>query len=229
MRACGATGGAVAPRPSPTTTRRRRTRTGVRSLLRPAPRTRRPSARGGHRTVGGRSVLHGHRRTVRLRPRHRCRAGSPVEPHHAERAERPPAHRRAHVRHRRDPPPRRHRGVVRPGPHRAASPGTGRARRYRRRARAHRGRPASDRRATDRRARRTTHAGTGPRPVGAAPSPPAPRQADSGVPTVRAPVTIEVEQGDTLGRPASMLASARRGPAGITTRVGGLAVIRDGQ
>ncbi|MFD4831439.1 PhzF family phenazine biosynthesis protein [Streptomyces uncialis] len=42
-------------------------------------------------------------------------------------------------------------------------------------------------------------------------------------------VTIEVEQGDTLGRPASVLASARRGPAGITTRVGGLAVVRDGQ
>jgi trans-2,3-dihydro-3-hydroxyanthranilate isomerase len=35
-------------------------------------------------------------------------------------------------------------------------------------------------------------------------------------------------RGDTLGRPASVLASARRGPAGITTRVGGLAVIRDG-
>lgn len=41
-------------------------------------------------------------------------------------------------------------------------------------------------------------------------------------------VAIEVEQGDTLGRPASVLASARRGPAGITTRVGGLAVVRDG-
>ncbi|MFE6775406.1 PhzF family phenazine biosynthesis protein [Streptomyces sp. NPDC057702] len=41
-------------------------------------------------------------------------------------------------------------------------------------------------------------------------------------------VAIEVEQGDSLGRPASVLASARRGPAGITTRVGGLAVIRDG-
>ncbi|WP_232050283.1 PhzF family phenazine biosynthesis protein [Actinoplanes sp. OR16] len=40
-------------------------------------------------------------------------------------------------------------------------------------------------------------------------------------------VAIEVEQGDALGRPASVLASARRGPAGITTRVGGLAVIRD--
>lgn len=36
------------------------------------------------------------------------------------------------------------------------SPGTGRARRDRPRARAHRGRPASDRRATHRRARRTT-------------------------------------------------------------------------
>ncbi|MFI5940653.1 PhzF family phenazine biosynthesis protein [Streptomyces uncialis] len=83
--------------------------------------------------------------------------------------------------------------------------------------------------ATDRRARHSTHAGTGPRPVGAAPSPPAPRQADSGVPAVQAPVTIEVEQGDTLGRPASVLAPARRGPAGITTRVGGLAVVRDGQ
>ncbi|WP_435243312.1 PhzF family phenazine biosynthesis protein [Streptomyces cucumeris] len=41
-------------------------------------------------------------------------------------------------------------------------------------------------------------------------------------------VAIEVEQGDTLGRPASVLASARRGPAGITTRVGGFAVVRDG-
>ncbi|MER5781180.1 PhzF family phenazine biosynthesis isomerase [Streptomyces mobaraensis] len=41
-------------------------------------------------------------------------------------------------------------------------------------------------------------------------------------------VAIEVEQGDSLGRPASVLASARRGPAGITTRVGGLAVVRDG-
>ncbi|THA44502.1 PhzF family phenazine biosynthesis protein [Streptomyces sp. A1136] len=41
-------------------------------------------------------------------------------------------------------------------------------------------------------------------------------------------VAIEVEQGDTLGRPASVLASARRGPAGITTRVGGGAVVRDG-
>ncbi len=41
-------------------------------------------------------------------------------------------------------------------------------------------------------------------------------------------VAIEVEQGDTLGRAASVLASARRGPAGITTRVGGLAVVRDG-
>ncbi|WP_241837885.1 PhzF family phenazine biosynthesis protein [Streptomyces sp. CB03234] len=41
-------------------------------------------------------------------------------------------------------------------------------------------------------------------------------------------VAIEVEQGDTLGRPASVLASARRGPAGITTRVGGSAVVRDG-
>jgi PhzF family phenazine biosynthesis protein len=41
-------------------------------------------------------------------------------------------------------------------------------------------------------------------------------------------VAIEAEQGDTLGRPASVLASARRGPAGITTRVGGLAVVRDG-
>ncbi len=40
-------------------------------------------------------------------------------------------------------------------------------------------------------------------------------------------VAIEVEQGDSLGRPASVLASARRGPAGITTRVGGLAVVRD--
>ncbi|WP_207122697.1 PhzF family phenazine biosynthesis protein [Actinocatenispora comari] len=40
-------------------------------------------------------------------------------------------------------------------------------------------------------------------------------------------VAIEVEQGDSLGRPASVLASARRGPEGITTRVGGLAVIRD--
>jgi hypothetical protein len=37
-----------------------------------------------------------------------------------------------------------------------------------------------------------------------------------------------VEQGDNLGRPASVLASARRGPAGTTTRVGGLAVVRDG-
>ena len=45
----------AAPRPSPTTTRRRRTRTGVRSLLRPAPRTRRSPARGGRRTVAGRS------------------------------------------------------------------------------------------------------------------------------------------------------------------------------
>lgn len=41
-------------------------------------------------------------------------------------------------------------------------------------------------------------------------------------------VAIEVEQGDTLGRPARVLASARRGPAGITTRVGELAVVRDG-
>ena len=41
-------------------------------------------------------------------------------------------------------------------------------------------------------------------------------------------IAIEVEQGDTLGRPSSVLASARRGPAGITTRVGGLAVVRDG-
>jgi predicted PhzF superfamily epimerase YddE/YHI9 len=41
-------------------------------------------------------------------------------------------------------------------------------------------------------------------------------------------VVIEVEQGDTLGRPAGVLASARRGPAGITTRVGGLAVVRNG-
>ena len=38
-------------------------------------------------------------------------------------------------------------------------------------------------------------------------------------------VAIEVEQGDTLGRPASVFASARRGPAGITTRVGGIAVV----
>ncbi|EMF02480.1 PhzF family phenazine biosynthesis protein [Streptomyces mobaraensis NBRC 13819 = DSM 40847] len=42
-------------------------------------------------------------------------------------------------------------------------------------------------------------------------------------------VAIEVEQGDALGRPASVLASARRGPTGITTRVGGLAVVRDGR
>ncbi len=42
-------------------------------------------------------------------------------------------------------------------------------------------------------------------------------------------VAIEVEQGDTLGRPASVLASARREPAGIATRVGGLAVLRDGR
>ncbi|MEU3461159.1 PhzF family phenazine biosynthesis isomerase [Streptomyces sp. NPDC006733] len=40
-------------------------------------------------------------------------------------------------------------------------------------------------------------------------------------------IAIEVEQGDTLGRPSSVLASARRGPAGITTRVGGLAMVRD--
>jgi predicted PhzF superfamily epimerase YddE/YHI9 len=39
-------------------------------------------------------------------------------------------------------------------------------------------------------------------------------------------IAIEVEQGDALGRPAAVLASARRGPAGITTRVGGLAVVR---
>ncbi|MFI7430766.1 PhzF family phenazine biosynthesis protein [Micromonospora sp. NPDC049836] len=39
-------------------------------------------------------------------------------------------------------------------------------------------------------------------------------------------IAIEVEQGDTLNRPASVLASARHGPAGITTRVGGLAVVR---
>ncbi|MEV4350404.1 PhzF family phenazine biosynthesis isomerase [Actinoplanes sp. NPDC049596] len=39
-------------------------------------------------------------------------------------------------------------------------------------------------------------------------------------------IAIEVEQGDALGRPASVLASARRRPAGITTRVGGLAVVR---
>ncbi|HEY8986591.1 MAG TPA: PhzF family phenazine biosynthesis isomerase [Streptomyces sp.] len=42
-------------------------------------------------------------------------------------------------------------------------------------------------------------------------------------------VTIEVEQGDTLGRPSSVLASARRGPTGITTWVGGVAVVRDGR
>ncbi|GIL25062.1 hypothetical protein NUM_03170 [Actinocatenispora comari] len=55
MRACDATVEAAALRPSPTTTRRPRTRTGVRSLLRPAPRTRPSSARGGHRTAAGRS------------------------------------------------------------------------------------------------------------------------------------------------------------------------------
>jgi hypothetical protein len=37
---------------------------------------------------------------------------------------------------------------------------------------------------------------------------------------------IEVEPGDTLSRPATVLASARPGPAGITARIGGLAVIR---
>ncbi|MFF0268011.1 PhzF family phenazine biosynthesis protein [Kribbella sp. NPDC004536] len=42
-------------------------------------------------------------------------------------------------------------------------------------------------------------------------------------------IAIEVEQGDTLGRPSSVLASARGGPAGITTRVGGLAVVCSGQ
>ncbi|WP_409180359.1 PhzF family phenazine biosynthesis protein [Amycolatopsis sp. VS8301801F10] len=42
-------------------------------------------------------------------------------------------------------------------------------------------------------------------------------------------IAIEVEQGDSLGRPASVLASARRGPEGITTRVGGLAVLREGR
>lgn len=41
-------------------------------------------------------------------------------------------------------------------------------------------------------------------------------------------VSIEVEQGDALGCPATVLASARRGPTGITTRVGGLAVLRNG-
>jgi PhzF family phenazine biosynthesis protein len=41
-------------------------------------------------------------------------------------------------------------------------------------------------------------------------------------------IAIEVEQGDTLDRPASVLASARHGPAGITTRVGGLAVVHNG-
>ncbi|MCY1143239.1 PhzF family phenazine biosynthesis isomerase [Actinoplanes sp. Pm04-4] len=41
-------------------------------------------------------------------------------------------------------------------------------------------------------------------------------------------VEIEVEQGDTFGRPASVLASAQREPAGIRSRVGGLAVVRHG-
>lgn len=167
----------------------------------------RPGADAGRWLAG--PVLHRHRRTVRLRPRHRCRAGRPVDPHRAGRAERPPTHRRAHVRHRRDPPPRQHRGVVRPGPRRAASPGTGRARHDRRRARAHRGRSASDRRATDRRARRTTHAGTGPRPVGAAPSLPTPRQADSGVPAVRAPRLFRVRTAG--GRPTGCGADVRAG------------------
>ncbi len=76
-------------------------------------------------------------------------------------------------------------------------------------ARAHRGRPASDRRATDRRARRTTHAGTGSRPVGAAPSPPTPRQADSGVPAVRAPRLFRVRTAG--GRPTGCGADVRAG------------------
>ncbi|WP_040808310.1 PhzF family phenazine biosynthesis protein [Nocardia concava] len=41
-------------------------------------------------------------------------------------------------------------------------------------------------------------------------------------------LAIEVEQGDTLGHPATVLASARRTPTGITTRIGGLAVVRNG-
>jgi hypothetical protein len=77
MPACGATARAVAARPSPTTTQRRRTRTG---------------ADAGRWPAG--PVLHRRRRTARLRPRHRCRSGRPVDPHRARRAERPPAHRR---------------------------------------------------------------------------------------------------------------------------------------
>ncbi|APY84792.1 hypothetical protein A7J05_02615 [Streptomyces alfalfae] len=41
-------------------------------------------------------------------------------------------------------------------------------------------------------------------------------------------VAIEVERGGRLGRPVCVLASVRGGPGGITTRVGGLAVVRDG-
>jgi PhzF family phenazine biosynthesis protein len=37
---------------------------------------------------------------------------------------------------------------------------------------------------------------------------------------------LRVDQGDALGCPSTVLASARRGPAGIRVRVGGLAVIR---
>ncbi|GAB0108681.1 hypothetical protein JMUB6875_77170 [Nocardia sp. JMUB6875] len=40
-------------------------------------------------------------------------------------------------------------------------------------------------------------------------------------------LSIEVNQGDPLGHPSTVLASARRTPAGITTRVGGLAVVRN--
>ncbi|WEV30049.1 PhzF family phenazine biosynthesis protein [Streptomyces sp. 71268] len=42
-------------------------------------------------------------------------------------------------------------------------------------------------------------------------------------------VAIEVKRGDTLGRPASVLASARRKPVGVTARVGGSAMVRDGR
>jgi len=44
--------------------------------------------------------------------------------------------------------------------------------------------------------------------------------------TTTGAASVEVEQGDALGRPATVFASARLGPAGIETRVGGLAVIR---
>jgi len=41
-----------------------------------------------------------------------------------------------------------------------------------------------------------------------------------------AQAVVEVEQGDALGRPATVFASATAGPDGVETRVGGLAVVR---